>query len=489
MENLPKPFFDMLRGCTLLEKRAMLLELQNSIRSDERQASRDIQVSKLPDFVQYLPDFIPETDLDFLSNIIKELESIGSLKPASAVRSQWLSHHGEAYQFGGKAYESMDLSQFTHIETLMNMVNKSASTTHDANSCLINFYTDCSVAGRRHSDDEKFISQTSSICTVSIGSTRDITFTRFHDRSNVIEKFTLEHGSAFVMKPGCQKYIKHQLMQGKTGPGIRYSISFRRSIPTPESETPSVVQLPSGTLLLASPSPSSSESGSVLSKHEHTRTPPLTRPSTQLKDDLVWTEKTHQNNSKGVLVIGDSYAKRLVGSKIGKGKHKVFNKSMGGANIRKTELQLDSFFVSEESLSCEITHIFVSVCTNDIRYCYGRGIKHLKAPLQRLIAKIKYCFPLASIHMHSLLPILAENQFTEMNVLMMNDLIYDICKSEKLYYLDFFTKFLDEWTNDRLDYLFEDAVHPTSRAMGLIAKEYIFILHRNTFKFNPLAYY
>ena len=201
---------------------------------------------------------------------------------------------------------------------------------------------------------------------------------------------------------------------------------------------------------------------------------------------MDWTQNTHQSNSKGVLIIGDSYANRLVGGKIGKWKYKVFNKSVGGANIRKTELQVDNFFISEESLSCEITHVFVSLCTNDIRYCYGRGIKHLKAPLQRLIAKIKGCFPLARIHLQSLLPILAENQFTEMNVLMMNDLIYDICKSEKLYYMDFFTKFVDRWTGDRLNYLFEDAVHPTRKAMGIIAKEYIFILHRSSF--NPLAY-
>ena len=217
-----------------------------------------------------------------------------------------------------------------------------------------------------------------------------------------------------------------------------------------------------------------------------TSSPPLTRPTTQVIGDLDWTKKTHENNCKGVLIIGDSYAKRLVGGKIGKGKYKVFNKSMGGANIRKTEQQLDNFFVSEESLACEITHIFISVCTNDIRYCYGRGIKHLKAPLQRLITKIKCCFPLARIHVQSLLPVLAENQFTETNVIMMNDLIFDICKLEQLYYMDFFTKFVDRWTGDRVDYLFEDAVHPTRRAMGIIAKEYIFILHRNTF--NPLAY-
>ena len=141
MDNLPRPFSDMLKGCTLLEKRAMLLALQNSIRSDERQTFRDIQTSKLPELVEYLPDFIPEPDVTFLANIIRELESIESLKPASDVRSQWLSYHGEAYHFGGKGYESMDLSQFTHIQTLMDMVNKSSYTTHDANSCLINFHT------------------------------------------------------------------------------------------------------------------------------------------------------------------------------------------------------------------------------------------------------------------------------------------------------------------------------------------------------------
>ena len=69
---------------------------------------------------------------------------------------------------------------------------------------------------------------------------------------------------------------------------------------------------------------------------------------------------------------------------------------------------------------------------------------------------------------------------------MMNELIFNICVSEKIIYKDFFAGFVDRWSGDRLDYLFEDCVHPNRRGMGIIAKEYIRLLHRNAF--NPLAY-
>ena len=353
----------------------MLLALQNSIRADERNANRDIAISKLPELVEYIPNIIPETDLSFLANIIRELESIGTLKPAADITSQWLSFHGEAYHFGGKGYESLDLAKFPHIQKLMDMVNNSPVTTRDANSCLINLYSDKNVAGRLHADNEAIVAQDSSICTVSIGVDRDIIFKRYSDTSKVIKTLSLENGSAFVMKPGCQRYLKHKLLKGTHGQGMRYSISFRRSVPEKHIEEPKVVKLETGTLLLASPSssPSSCETDDPLNLYDDPlKTPPPIRLLDEHKVNPDKSQREYSHSNKYVLIIGDSYAKRLIGKKLGKGKYHIFNKSIGGANIRRTEAQIDNFFTSEESLTCEISHVFVSVCTNDIRYVYDR---------------------------------------------------------------------------------------------------------------------
>ena len=468
-------FYDLIQKCSLLEKKTLLLTLQDIIRKEETSRNMPIPTSKLTDLVEYVPNFIPSDADDLVSGIHSELKSFDSLKPCNEVTSQWLSLINEPYSFGRKTYNAKDLQSYQYIHKLMGMVNNHPSTTGDANSCLISFYTDHNICCRLHADDEKTISQTSSITTISFGATRNILFTRGHYIERV-KTLNLVDRSAFIMKAGCQQYLQHELLQGCHGSGPRYCISFRKSVspdispfPAQKQSSSKVVRLAAGSLLLSPPTPETSPSSisSPLDFEKENRPPSKT--STPIK---------------AAVIFGDSYGARLKAEKLSKDKIKVINMCTGGAKISKTEEQVEQFYTSDKSVGLDITHVFISVGTNDIRYCYN-GVRHLKAPLRRLLLKIKLCFPTARVHIHSLLPIAPENPTTCHNVCELNEIIFELCRNENVFFLDFFDKFVDEW-GYRCDYLFEDSVHPHSRAMGRIARIYIRILHRQSF--NPLAF-
>lgn len=489
--NLLKPCFsELLKNASLIEKKAMLVALQNSISSEESILRKNfLPDNKLKELVDFVPDFISpvnEDDNDLASNIIKELDSIKGLKSSSkVVTSQWLSLNDLPYSFGKATYEAKDLMEYPHIHRLLDLINSHDSTTGDANACLVNYYSDWDVSGRPHADDEPEISKSSSIVTVTFGPTRKIIFRRGKNKP-VVKSLTLTDRSAFIMHPGCQQHLLHQLLAGTPGSatGGRYSISFRKVVSPIEQNTTilkldsaEVLKLSSGHLLLPLASP---VEPALAPDRDISSSFPL------FEDDVKQHRTSHTTRlDRAALIIGDSISAKIDPNKIGKGRIKVFNKSCGGATISKTEAQLEEFYISEEAADVYVSNVFISVGTNDLRYAYERGVKFLKAPLQKLIQKVKLYFPSAIVHIHSLLPIAPANQYTVRNVLDMNKIIFVLCKQEKIFHMNFFERFVDEWGERRGD-LFRDNVHPTPRAMGIIAWKYIKVLHRNSF--NPHAY-
>ena len=119
-------------------------------------------------------------------------------------------------------------------------------------------------------------------------------------------------------------------------------------------------------------------------------------------------------------------------------------------------------------------------------YIYGRGVDRLKGPLHRLLRKVKDLFPDAKIYIQSLLPIQIQDQWTVRNVMGINAMIKQCCYEFRLYYINVFNDFLlpSGFRNNRL---FNGPVHPTVRAVGLIAKRFINIIHPRR-SFNPEVY-
>ena len=170
-----------------------------------------------------------------------------------------------------------------------------------------------------------------------------------------------------------------------------------------------------------------------------------------------------------------------------KGKINVVNLSRGGAKIKHVEGELDNFYKSHGS-DFEVKKLFLCVGTNDIRYCFDNGVRHLKAPLKRLIAKIKTYHINAKIYIQPILPQDVVRRSTRFNILEYNKILHDLCSSERLYYLNVFSEFLD-MHGFKNKSLFEKrglSVHPNVLGMGRLARHYINVIHEK--RFNPLVY-
>ena len=170
---------------------------------------------------------------------------------------------------------------------------------------------------------------------------------------------------------------------------------------------------------------------------------------------------------------------------LSKGRVNVENISHGGDHMYKTEAALINYSKALDP-AYQVQKIFLSIGTNDIRYCTGRGVGHLRGHLKRLVKTTQGLFPEAKLFIQSVLPHQAQNPWTVMNVLAMNALIKSCCYEEKVYYVNSFSDFLLPCgrTNTRL---FVDAVHPTHRGTALIASRIIRIIHPRV-TFNPERY-
>ena len=88
--------------------------------------------------------------------------------------------------------------------------------------------------------------------------------------------------------------------------------------------------------------------------------------------------------------------------------------------------------------------MFISVGTNDIRYCRN-GISHLKGELFRLVSVIKNLFPSTKIYMQSLIPLPITHDNSRLivrNVLEFNKIIFLVCFHERAFMIDVFKSFL-----------------------------------------------
>ena len=139
----------------------------------------------------------------------------------------------------------------------------------------------------------------------------------------------------------------------------------------------------------------------------------------------------------------------------------------------------------------KVEKVLISIGTNDIRHC-SKGVSHLKGPLKKLFKKLKTLVPVARVYVQSLLPLpfSEKDRFrVRQNVTAFNNILYNCCSYEHIYYMDIFGHFLNEWGSARSRTLFPSSisdVHPNSRGMGKLAKFYIHVIHNR--RFNPVGF-
>ena len=480
--DLPSGFIDLLQSCTLSEKRAMLLALNTDINScilEHNKQFTALSQNDLVDYVDFIPDFLdPMEDDVLIQGVLAELESMNLISPqAKKVKTFWLNSINKSYIYGGEEHIANNLDDFKCIKQLMNKINTLPNCTGAMDSCNVTCFSTAKKSLRLHSDNEPIIDQDSSICTVSLGATRNIDFV---SKSNKEDEFSYNatRGSLYIMKPGCQQVLKHRVPQGDhivNGNNVRYSLSFRKMSNTSP--------------YLPRPVPAFSPVKDKIKVFEDNITSNISSTSPCMSPTML--EKSSKNVilnhsflEKATLIAGDSFTARLDPARLGKGRKNVINISNGGFTINQVEKSIDQFYLNNNQ---QIDQVFVSVGTNDIRNCKNNGVMHLRKPLTDLVNKIKLLFPTAKLFLQSLLP-LPITQFNHhyviRNVSEYNLLIEQVCRKEQAYILDVFWSFVDPRSGHRdLSYFPDDIrdCHPNFRGVGVLARYYIERIHNKHF--------
>ena len=442
---------DLFKLCSLDDKRSLLKLMKEDVQQyqdtapSEDNGSVDSDKFFFSKFISVHNSFVD--DNSFLDDLRIELDSMDLFRPNSRkVKSFWLNPSGDS--------DGIDsISKYPNIGKLLNMVNARVSDVKDGlNCCNIICYSNVKKSLRLHSDIEPNISQTHPIATFSLGATRRVEFVPIGSHhTRVVHSVDAIDNSLYVMHSGCQAVLKQRVLQGDSAGSddhIRYSISFRKS------NYPAEI---------------------VSNIHE---------PPCEESPNLVPATRIPVS-----ILAGDSFLARLDKERLEKNKKKVINLAKGGNTIQNVIQNLHSFRNNSENEKFLVNKMFISVGTNDIRYCRN-GISHLKGELFRLVRVIKNLFPSTKIYIQSLIPLPITHDNSRLivrNVLEFNKIIFHVCFHERAFMIDVFKSFL--YRGHRNPFLFPNSVndiHPNRRGLGVLARRYIDIIHSR--HFDPLSH-
>ena len=448
---------------------------------------KEVEFRKLKEFVDYIPNFLTE---DLATELIKDGESLGLACSSNKPSSQWLSPVNEPYIFNdvNPIHHAKDINNFPAICKVRDLINADPRLGASIDSCLILKYPNSSTSISPHADNEESIDQSQPLCNVSLGTSRTIEFMTSSGHRPVTS-VTMHHRSLTVMKAGTQSILKHavrpETRKGDTRDETRWCFSFRargKRISLPAT-TPDLDKTP----ILFSPTGSS----------EDTLSPLALRTSSSLNVLSASTARgvgviaAKPPSRRICLLAGDSYAARLDPEKLGKRSLVVESVAKGGAKMHQVMGQLGKFHEFNKNIIVE--KLFISVGTNDIRYCRDKGVSHLLGKLKSLCALIKDLFPDCKVYFQSLIPLpcLHERDWlTNSNVIDFNSLIFNECKFRRFHIIDAFSAFRDPQRVQYAPYpelrnhvLFEGHdIHPSARrGMGVLARLYLRALHSRYF--------
>ena len=454
--QLPPTFLELLGSSSIEVLRLMKNVVSKAI--SDAEGNNNPPPENISDYVEHI-EYLGIDDT-LAAGITKELGAL-QLKSRSStkIKTKWLTPKVDSSSLSKVIKNPQPIDDCPNICKLLDLVNNHPSTTGNLNSCLISRF---SFSGSRlslHRDNEELVCQDSSIATVSFGEPRTLEFV--HDcrkaprnsREEIPADFSVDatDRTMNVMKPGSQHIMRHRIPKGThivKGNNVRFSLSFR-NIKCPQS-------LPSSS-------------------------------TTSIKE----SDGSTNNMQPVILVAGDSFYNRLDADKLGKGKKAVINIAASGSKMEKVQKAISDFVINNP---CKrVTKCFISIGTNDIRNCTN-GIKHLKSPLCSFMKSIKTSLPSTKIFLQSLIPIPSGGSIqVQRNVISMNGLLYDLYSRYKLYFIDAFRLYVDNFGR-RILSLFPSGntkdrvidIHPNSRGMGVMAKNLIFLIHSKWC--NPFGY-
>ena len=448
---IPSDILGLLSKCTLSEKITILEALQKDIREHEN-TTDNLSITNnssidYDTFVTSTNEFIK--DENYLMELNEEFESLNLFSPQPARPSTMF------FGLNNKNHAmSQDLLKYPALCKLRQLVNGHNDVCKELDCCNVVCLSNNKQSIRLHADNEASIDQSHPIANVSFGAMRKVEFVPFGSSYDLtVVTVQAEHNSMHVMRPGTQSTLQHRVVRGNIKQPenqVRYSISFHKS--KPESTEPISDSFPQGTACSSS-------------------------------DDKTPRVRT-------TLIVGDSFAARLDLERLSKGRKKVINIAKGGNKIPDVIDSVMNFCDNDSSCRLIVDQVFCSAGTNDIRKCRTEGVFKFKGELFKLTRLLKQLFPVAKIFFQSLipLPITFENSsYIAHNILTINDLLFEVCKHERVYLLDVFGIFLlGRFRNPRLFPLGFNDIHPNKRGLGLLAREYISRIHCK--HFDPLSF-
>ena len=133
--------------------------------------------------------------------------------------------YGETYRYTGSKTEPIEFPQI--IKHVVDELNTKFDLEGDnqINSCLVNKFSGPESFLSEHSDNEWSINPMSSIYTVTIGDSRQISFRKME--SDKAEDLNTSNGSLYNMTRKSQNFFTHQIKKDETFTGTRYTLTFR----------------------------------------------------------------------------------------------------------------------------------------------------------------------------------------------------------------------------------------------------------------------
>lgn len=170
---------------------------------------------------KYCPNFIKQTEANFLFDIFKTLQW-KQYKNKYAVNPRLESFYGR----GNYNYGSGTLKALPWTKDLKDLCSKVISETgYMFDSVFCNLYRDGNDSVGWHADRYSIMGDSPAIASVSFGETR--LFQVKDLRNNKKHEIWLEHGSLLLMLPGMQDNYKHCIPKTKIKCGERINLTFR----------------------------------------------------------------------------------------------------------------------------------------------------------------------------------------------------------------------------------------------------------------------
>ena len=111
---------------------------------------------------------------------------------SSKVKTQWVLSEPEKYT--NVMPSALNMNKFENISKLLTKVNSHEDTVGPLADCLINYYATGASRSGPHADDESYNDQSKSICTFSLGHTREFgIFSKDSDNNNSVPLRTYIH--------------------------------------------------------------------------------------------------------------------------------------------------------------------------------------------------------------------------------------------------------------------------------------------------------